>query len=104
MEFCDIRQAHIYWAELIEPRIAAASSPCRSGEWVKEAWNRANSQDKLDSPWKATSRPKSPRMTGNEAVNSGNPGLTANRQSLQVSCHGSLVWNVAYHLLKKSAL
>lgn len=32
MEFCDIRQAHIYWAELIEPRIAAASSPCRSGE------------------------------------------------------------------------
>lgn len=31
MEFCDIRQAHIYWAELIEPRIAAASSPCRSG-------------------------------------------------------------------------
>lgn len=43
-------------------------------------------------------------MTGNEAVNSGNPGLTANRQSLQVSCHGSLAWNVAYHLLKKSVL
>lgn len=32
MEFCDVRQAHIYWAELIEPRIAAASFPCRSGE------------------------------------------------------------------------